>query len=98
MQTENRSQKIAVTGATGRLGAPLVEILEQLDQAGCRIEHGGSGSADGEATVRNGRRGVGGCLEDQRGDGPGYRDGPEEPEEEPDQGGDDHAPPGPFRW
>ena len=29
MQTENRSQKIAVTGATGRLGSPLVEILEQ---------------------------------------------------------------------
>ena len=29
MQTEHRSQKIAVTGATGRVGAPLVEILEQ---------------------------------------------------------------------
>ena len=29
METENRSQKIAVTGATGRLGSPLVEILEQ---------------------------------------------------------------------
>ena len=29
MQTENRSQKIAVTGATGRVGSPLVEILEQ---------------------------------------------------------------------
>jgi uncharacterized protein YbjT (DUF2867 family) len=29
MQTENRSQRIAVTGATGRLGSPLVEILEQ---------------------------------------------------------------------
>ena len=29
MQTEKRSQKIAVTGATGRLGSPLVEILEQ---------------------------------------------------------------------
>jgi uncharacterized protein YbjT (DUF2867 family) len=27
--TNERSQKIAVTGATGRLGAPLVEILEQ---------------------------------------------------------------------
>ena len=29
MPTESRSQKIAVTGATGRVGAPLVEILEQ---------------------------------------------------------------------
>jgi uncharacterized protein YbjT (DUF2867 family) len=29
MQSENRSQKIAVTGATGRVGSPLVEILEQ---------------------------------------------------------------------
>jgi uncharacterized protein YbjT (DUF2867 family) len=29
METGNRSQKIAVTGATGRVGAPLVEILEQ---------------------------------------------------------------------
>ncbi len=29
MQSENRSQKIAVTGATGRLGTHLVEILEQ---------------------------------------------------------------------
>src|SRR5947208_2641302 len=29
MQTENRSQKIAVTGATGRVGSPLVEILEE---------------------------------------------------------------------
>ena len=29
MKTENRTQKIAVTGATGRAGAPLVEILEQ---------------------------------------------------------------------
>jgi uncharacterized protein YbjT (DUF2867 family) len=29
MQTENKSQKIAVTGATGRVGSPLVEILEQ---------------------------------------------------------------------
>jgi uncharacterized protein YbjT (DUF2867 family) len=29
MQTENGSQKIAVTGATGRLGTPLVEILEE---------------------------------------------------------------------
>lgn len=28
MTTENRSQRIAVTGATGRVGAPLVEILE----------------------------------------------------------------------
>ena len=27
MQTENRSQKIAVTGATGRVGSRLVEIL-----------------------------------------------------------------------
>ena len=27
MQTETRSQRIAVTGATGRVGAPLVEIL-----------------------------------------------------------------------
>jgi uncharacterized protein YbjT (DUF2867 family) len=29
MQTEEKSQKIAVTGATGRVGSPLVEILEQ---------------------------------------------------------------------
>ena len=29
MQTENTSQRIAVTGATGRLGSPLVEILEE---------------------------------------------------------------------
>src|SRR3954470_9198811 len=29
MQTENGSQKIAVTGATGRAGSHLVEILEQ---------------------------------------------------------------------
>jgi uncharacterized protein YbjT (DUF2867 family) len=29
MQTENKNQKIAVTGATGRLGSHLVEILEQ---------------------------------------------------------------------
>ena len=29
MQTGNRSQTIAVTGATGRVGSPLVEILEQ---------------------------------------------------------------------
>ena len=29
MQAENKSQKIAVTGATGRVGSPLVEILEQ---------------------------------------------------------------------
>ena len=29
MQTESRSAKIAVTGATGRVGTPLVEILEQ---------------------------------------------------------------------
>jgi uncharacterized protein YbjT (DUF2867 family) len=29
MQTEHRSQRIAVTGATGRLGSPLVEILTQ---------------------------------------------------------------------
>src|SRR4051812_45010277 len=29
MQTENRSQRIAVTGATGRVGSHLVEILEQ---------------------------------------------------------------------
>ena len=27
MQTENRSQRIAVTGATGRVGSPLVDIL-----------------------------------------------------------------------
>src|SRR3954447_26280016 len=29
MQTENRTQKIAVTGATGRLGSHLVEVLER---------------------------------------------------------------------
>ncbi|HEY1237509.1 MAG TPA: NAD(P)H-binding protein [Solirubrobacterales bacterium] len=29
MQTESRNQKVAVTGATGRVGSPLVEILEQ---------------------------------------------------------------------
>ena len=29
MQTERRSQRIAVTGATGRVGSHLVEILEQ---------------------------------------------------------------------
>ena len=29
MQTESKAQKIAVTGATGRVGSPLVEILEQ---------------------------------------------------------------------
>ena len=29
METGNRSQKIAVTGASGRLGSPLVEILEE---------------------------------------------------------------------
>jgi uncharacterized protein YbjT (DUF2867 family) len=29
MQTENTNQKIAVTGATGRLGSPLVEVLEE---------------------------------------------------------------------
>src|SRR3954462_7488628 len=29
METENRSQKIAVAGATGRVGSHLVEILEQ---------------------------------------------------------------------
>jgi uncharacterized protein YbjT (DUF2867 family) len=29
MQTEGKTQKIAVTGATGRLGSPLVEVLEQ---------------------------------------------------------------------
>jgi uncharacterized protein YbjT (DUF2867 family) len=29
MQAEDRSQRISVTGATGRVGSPLVEILEQ---------------------------------------------------------------------
>ena len=29
METTNRTQKIAVTGATGRLGRPLVEVLEK---------------------------------------------------------------------
>jgi uncharacterized protein YbjT (DUF2867 family) len=29
METETRSQRIAVTGATGRVGSPLVEILEE---------------------------------------------------------------------
>src|SRR3954469_7282562 len=33
MQTENRSQTIAVTGATGRLGSHLVEILERRGHA-----------------------------------------------------------------
>src|SRR3954465_4590153 len=37
MQTENRSQKIAVTGATGRVGSPLVEILEQRGHDVVRI-------------------------------------------------------------
>jgi NAD(P)-dependent dehydrogenase (short-subunit alcohol dehydrogenase family) len=31
MQTENRSQKIAVTGATGRVGSHLAEILARED-------------------------------------------------------------------
>src|ERR687895_87541 len=29
MQTESKTQKIAVTGATGRVGSPLVEILDR---------------------------------------------------------------------
>ena len=29
METEHRTQKIAVTGATGRVGSQLVEVLEQ---------------------------------------------------------------------
>ena len=29
MKTDSRCQKIAVTGATGRVGSPLVEILER---------------------------------------------------------------------
>ena len=29
MESEKRSKKIAVTGATGRVGSPVVEILEQ---------------------------------------------------------------------
>ena len=29
MQTESTIEKIAVTGATGRVGSPLVEILEE---------------------------------------------------------------------
>jgi uncharacterized protein YbjT (DUF2867 family) len=37
MQNENRSQKIAVTGATGRVGSPLVEILEKRGHDVVRI-------------------------------------------------------------
>ena len=37
MDTEDRSRKIAVTGATGRVGAPLVEILEQRGHDVVRI-------------------------------------------------------------
>ena len=33
MQTDNRTQKIAVTGGTGRLGSHLVEVLEQRGHA-----------------------------------------------------------------
>jgi len=37
MTTENRSQRIAVTGATGRVGSPLVEILERRGHEVVRI-------------------------------------------------------------
>jgi uncharacterized protein YbjT (DUF2867 family) len=37
MQTETRRQKIAVTGATGRVGSPLVEILEERGHDVVRI-------------------------------------------------------------
>jgi uncharacterized protein YbjT (DUF2867 family) len=37
MRTENRSRKIAVTGATGRVGSHLVEILEQRGHDVVRI-------------------------------------------------------------
>ena len=37
MQTESKSQKIAVTGATGRVGSQLVEILEQRGHDVVRI-------------------------------------------------------------
>ena len=37
METQSRSQKIAVTGATGRVGSPLVEILEQRGHDVVRI-------------------------------------------------------------
>lgn len=50
-------------------GGGVPRVVEQLDQAGGRIEHGGSRPADGEATAGNGRRGYGSCLEDQPGDG-----------------------------
>ena len=50
-------------------GRGIPRVVEQLDQAGGRIEHGGSRPADGEATIGSGRRGFGSCLEDQRGDG-----------------------------
>src|SRR5215207_10370128 len=47
MQTENRSQKIAVTGATGRVGSHLVEILEQRghDVSRSRARRGSTWSA-----------------------------------------------------
>ena len=37
MQTESKGQKIAVTGATGRVGSQLVEILEQRGHDVVRI-------------------------------------------------------------
>jgi uncharacterized protein YbjT (DUF2867 family) len=37
METESTSQKFAVTGATGRVGSPLVEILEQRGRNVVRI-------------------------------------------------------------
>ena len=49
-------------------GGGVRRVVEQLDQAGRRIDHGRSRLVDGEATGGNERRGFGACLEDQPGD------------------------------